>query len=44
MPAPRVVKTEGVRSFETIGLSEKDNADILTHTEYQLGCLQEALG
>ncbi len=43
-PVPRVVKTEGIHSFETIGLSEKDNADILTHTEYQLGCLQEALG
>lgn len=44
MPGPRVVAMEGIASFETIGLAESDCAAILTHAEYQLGSLQDALG
>lgn len=44
LPAPRVVDMEGVASFSTIGLTQKDCSNILTHAELQLGSLQDALG
>jgi HD-like signal output (HDOD) protein len=44
MPAPRTVDVESLASFATIGLSAQDCTTILTHAEYQLGSLQDALG
>jgi HD-like signal output (HDOD) protein len=44
MPAPRVVDREGIAAFLTIGLSDKDCDEILTHAELQLGSLEDALG
>ncbi len=44
MPAPRTVSLNGIAAFATIGLSEKDCAEILIHAEYQIGSLQDALG
>jgi HD-like signal output (HDOD) protein len=43
-PAPRTVEIEGMAAFATIGLSVPDCATILTHAEYQLGSLLDALG
>jgi HD-like signal output (HDOD) protein len=43
-PAPRTVAVDGLAAFATIGLTAKDCATILTHAEYQLGSLQDALG
>ncbi len=43
-PAPRVIDMEGIAPFLTIGLSDKDCANILLHSELQLGSLQDALG
>jgi HD-like signal output (HDOD) protein len=42
--APRKFDFHGISSFQTIGLTESDCATILTHAEYQLGSLQDALG
>ena len=43
-PAPHVAEMQGVAAFATIGLEGHDCATILTHAEYQLGSLQDALG
>jgi HD-like signal output (HDOD) protein len=43
-PAPRKVPMEGITAFPTIGLKEADCAAIMTHAEYQLGSLHDALG
>jgi HD-like signal output (HDOD) protein len=43
-PAPRVVDVDSIGAFATIGLSVQDCATIMTHAEYQLGSLQDALG
>ena len=43
-PQPRIVTTDGIAAFQSIGLSAKDCAAILKHTEYQLGSLHDALG
>jgi HD-like signal output (HDOD) protein len=43
-PAPRLVDTDAALSFATVGLSPPDCTAILTHAEYQLGSLQDALG
>ena len=43
-PQPRIVTTDGIGAFQSIGLSAKDCAAILKHTEYQLGSLHDALG
>jgi HD-like signal output (HDOD) protein len=42
--APRKIATEGICAFQTLGLNEKDCATILTHAEYQVGSLNDALG
>ena len=44
MPVPRTVNVGTTAAFATIGLSAQDCATILTHSEYQLGSLQDALG
>jgi HD-like signal output (HDOD) protein len=44
MPPPRVVEMDGISAFPTIGLSGQDCITILTHAEYQLGSLHDALG
>jgi HD-like signal output (HDOD) protein len=43
-PAPRSIPMEGITAFPTIGLKEADCAAIITHAEYQLGSLHDALG
>ena len=43
-PAPRVIPAKGITAFQTIGLKPEDCTAILTHAEYQLGSLYEALG
>jgi HD-like signal output (HDOD) protein len=43
-PAPRVVDLGSSTAFQTVGLGQDDCAAILTHAEYQLGSLHEALG
>jgi HD-like signal output (HDOD) protein len=43
-PAPRQISMEEVSSFSRIGMSLDDCNATLTHAEYQLGSLQEALG
>jgi HD-like signal output (HDOD) protein len=43
-PAPRTIKVEEIPAFGMIGLSDQDCTTILTHAEYQLGSLQDALG
>jgi HD-like signal output (HDOD) protein len=43
MPEPRVVNI-GVGAFDNIVLSQSDCTQILTHAEYQLASLHEALG
>lgn len=42
--APRKIAMEGIGAFQTLGLNEKDCATILTHAEYQVGALNDALG
>jgi HD-like signal output (HDOD) protein len=44
MPVPRVVDTEGINAFLTIGLTAEDYAGILNEAEGQLGTLQSSLG
>ena len=44
MPPPRTIAVAEVPAFATIGLSNQDCTTILTHAEYQLGSLQDALG
>ncbi len=44
MPVPRTVDMQGVNAFPSIGLSAPDCAAILTHAEYQLASLKDALG
>ena len=43
-PPPRVIEVTGIFAFEAIGLTATDCATLLTHAEYQLGALHEALG
>jgi HD-like signal output (HDOD) protein len=43
-PAPRTINVAELAAFGMIGLSEQDCATILTHAEYQLESLQDALG
>jgi len=43
-PAPRAIAMEGISAFQTIGLNNQDCAAILTHAEYQVGSLHDALG
>jgi HD-like signal output (HDOD) protein len=43
-PGPRTVATEGIRSFQHLGLSAQDCAAVLQHAEHQLGSLHAALG
>jgi HD-like signal output (HDOD) protein len=43
-PAPYVVDVSSVNSLQSIGVSEQDCAVILTHAEYQLASLHDALG
>ena len=44
MPAPRVVETDGIGAFCSIGLPAKECNFILAHAEYELGSLQDVLG
>jgi HD-like signal output (HDOD) protein len=43
-PPPRTIEISTTAAFATIGLSVQDCATILTHAEYQLRSLQDALG
>ena len=43
-PAPRDIMMEGISAFQTINLTSQDCAAILTHAEYQVGSLHDALG
>jgi HD-like signal output (HDOD) protein len=43
-PAPRKVAMEGISAFQTLGLNDQECATILTHAEYQVGSLSDALG
>ena len=43
-PAPREIAMEGISAFQTIGLKNQDCTAILTHAEYQIGSLHDALG
>jgi HD-like signal output (HDOD) protein len=43
-PAPRAVDLTSSTAFQTIGLGQEDCAAVLTHAQYQLGALHEALG
>jgi HD-like signal output (HDOD) protein len=43
-PSPRTINLDGVYAFRTIGLTEAECATILTHAEYQVGSLHDALG
>jgi HD-like signal output (HDOD) protein len=44
LAAPRKVAMQGIGAFHTLGLSDKDCAALLTHAEYQVGSLHDALG
>jgi HD-like signal output (HDOD) protein len=44
LPAPRKIAMEGINSFQALGLDEQDCGAILTHAEYQVGSLHDALG
>ena len=44
MPVPRVVETDGINAFLTMGLSAEDYTAILTQAESQLGNLRSSLG
>jgi hypothetical protein len=43
-PGPRVIDLSASTVFQTLGLASHDCAVILTHADYQLGSLHEALG
>jgi HD-like signal output (HDOD) protein len=43
-PAPRSVALEGIPAFQSVRLKQADCDAVLTHTEYQLESLQDALG
>ncbi len=43
-PETRIVGMEGIPSFGRLGLTAEDCAAIVTHVEYQLGALRDALG
>jgi len=43
-PLGRTVDMDGVDAFQSIGLNAQDCAEILTHADYQLGSLHDALG
>jgi len=43
-PAPGSIRMDGVNAFQVLGLSEQDCTTILTHAEYQMASLQDALG
>ena len=43
-PSPRVMELSGIFAFQAVGLTEADCTAVLTHAEYQLGALHEALG
>jgi HD-like signal output (HDOD) protein len=43
-PGPRRVDMAGIHSFQRLGLTAQDCADILKHAEYQLGSLHAVLG
>jgi HD-like signal output (HDOD) protein len=43
-PAPREIAMEGISAFQTLNLSNQDCEAILTHAEYQVGSLHDALG
>jgi HD-like signal output (HDOD) protein len=43
-PAPRHIAMQDISAFQTINLSDQDCAAILTHAEYQVGSLHDALG
>jgi HD-like signal output (HDOD) protein len=43
-PGPRRVEMAGIHSFQRLGLTAQDCADILKHAEYQLGSLHAVLG
>jgi HD-like signal output (HDOD) protein len=44
LPAPRSIDVEGISAFQRIGLSAQECGAILTHAEYQLASLSDALG
>jgi HD-like signal output (HDOD) protein len=43
-PGPRKVVMDGVNSFHRLGLTLQDCANVLKHTEHQLGSLHASLG
>jgi hypothetical protein len=43
-PAPRVVAMGDAFAFQSIRLTQADCGTVLTHAQYQLGSLYEALG
>ncbi|HXC09514.1 MAG TPA: HDOD domain-containing protein [Steroidobacteraceae bacterium] len=43
-PETRLVGMEGIPSFGRLGLTAEDCAALVTHVEYQLGALNDALG
>ncbi len=43
MPAPRVVDTQGINAFLTLGLTDQDFTEILTQAESELATLQSSL-
>jgi hypothetical protein len=43
-PETALVGMEGIPSFGRLGLTAEDCAAIVTHVEYQLGALNDALG
>jgi len=40
----RTVAMDGINAFQSVGLNAQDCAEILTHADYQLGVLHDALG
>lgn len=40
----RTVAMDGIEAFQSVGLNAQDCAEILTHADYQLGSLHDALG
>lgn len=43
-PSPRVLAVSDIFAFQAVGLTEADCVAVLTHAEYQLAALHEALG
>jgi HD-like signal output (HDOD) protein len=43
-PSPRVMELNDIFSFQAVGLTEADCVAVLTHAEYALGALHDALG